>query len=86
MLITVRVIPRSSKNEIVWEQDGLKVRLTAAPVAGAANEALIRLLAKQLGLPRSAIRVVRGATGRKKMVEMDGISPAEVKRRVALDA
>ncbi|MGB8344158.1 MAG: DUF167 domain-containing protein [Ktedonobacteraceae bacterium] len=82
MLITVRVIPRSSKNEIAWEQGGLKVRLTAAPVDGAANEALIRLLAKQFGLHQRAIRVVRGATSRQKVLEMDGIAPDEVKRLV----
>lgn len=82
MIIKVRVIPRSSKNGIAWEQDGLKVRLTAAPVAGAANEALIRLLAKRFGLPQRAIRIVRGTTDRRKVVEMDGIAPDEVKRLV----
>jgi len=51
MLISVRVIPRSSKNVLEWEQGSLKARLTAPPVDGVANEALQELLAKRLALP-----------------------------------
>ena len=49
MRINVRVIPRSGKNLIEWEEGGLKVRLTAPPIDGAANDALIALLAQCLG-------------------------------------
>lgn len=74
MLIQVRVLPRSSKNALEWEQGTLKARLTAPPVDGAANEALIALLAERLGVPKRSIRLVRGATGRQKIVEIDGMS------------
>ncbi len=82
LLIAVRVQPRSSKNEIAWERDALKVRLAAAPVEGAANEALIRLLSERLALPRRAIRIARGATSRQKLVEIDGMTIDEVKWRI----
>ena len=71
MRITVRVIPRSSKNEISQEGNTFKVRLTAPPVDGAANEALLKLLAERLDLPRRAIHIVQGATGRQKIVQID---------------
>lgn len=71
MRITVRVIPRSSKNEISQEGDTFKVRLTAPPVDGAANEALLKLLAERLGLPKRALRIVQGTAGRQKIIQID---------------
>lgn len=56
----------------------LKVRLTTPPVNGAANEALIKLLAARLELPRNALRIVQGATGRQKVLEIDGITDEEL--------
>lgn len=82
MLITIRVLPRSSKNTLAWEQDGLKARLTAPPVDGAANEALVALLAERLGVPRRTISIVRGATSRQKTVEIAGLSLADVQQRI----
>lgn len=78
MRLTVRVIPRSSRNAITWEQGVLKARLTAPPVDGAANDALIVLLAQRLGLPKRAISIASGATGRQKIVEIAGMTEAEV--------
>ena len=83
LLIAVRVLPRSSKNSIEWEEGTLKVRLTAPPVGGAANEALTALLAEQLGLPKRSISIVRGASGRQKMLEITGITAEEVKAKFA---
>jgi uncharacterized protein (TIGR00251 family) len=82
MLIPVRVIPRSSKNTLEWERGALKARLTAPPVEGAANEALIALLAEYLAVPKRAIRIVHGATSRQKTVEIAGVTEEEVERRV----
>lgn len=71
MRITVRVIPRSSKNELSREGETFKARLTAPPVDGAANEALLKLLAERLNVPRRALQIVQGATGRQKVVQID---------------
>jgi uncharacterized protein len=73
--IAVRVQPRARTSVIVGLLgDALKVRLTAPPVDGAANEALIALLAVRLGVGRSAVRVVAGATARDKIVAIRGLS------------
>ncbi len=63
------------------EYDGaLKVRLAAPPVEGAANEELVRFLARRLGVPKSAVRVVSGESGRSKVVEVDGVALDHVAR------
>lgn len=70
--ITVKVIPRSSRNEVIGEMDDgtLKVKLTAPPVDGAANKALIKLLAVYFGISKSNVRILKGETGRIKVVEV----------------
>ncbi len=69
----VQVVPRSSRERIgPVHGDRLKVQLTAPPVEGAANDALKALLAKALDVPRSAVSIVRGETGRKKTVRVNG--------------
>jgi uncharacterized protein len=78
--IHVRVIPRSSKNLIEWEENGLKVHVTAPPVDGAANTALVALLAQCLAVPKRDIQIVRGTTGRSKIVEITGISAGTVEK------
>ena len=80
MRIHVRVIPRSSKNLIEWEEGGLKVHVTAPPVDGAANNALIALLAQCLAVHKRDIQIVRGTTGRSKIVEITGISVEAVEK------
>ena len=77
----VRVQPRSSRNAVDGVHgDALKIRLTAPPVEGAANDALVALLADELGVPRRSIRIVSGETGRNKLVEVDGIAAEAVER------
>ena len=82
MLISVRVIPRSSKNSIEWDQGKLKVRLTSPPIDGAANEALVALLAEQLALPKRQITIVRGASSRQKTVEITGATLEDVEQKL----
>jgi uncharacterized protein (TIGR00251 family) len=72
---TVRVVPRASRTEIVGEHDGaLKVRLAAPPVEGAANEELVRLLARALSVSRGAIEILSGQTSKLKQVRVRGAS------------
>lgn len=81
--IRLRVQPRASRNEVAGEHgDALRVRLTAPPVDGAANEALVRFLAERLGVTRSAVRLVAGASGRSKVVEIDGLGEVQARARL----
>lgn len=74
--LRVHLQPRASRSRIVGRHgDGLKVQVHAPPVDGAANAALVELLADTLGLPRRAVRIVRGATARDKVVEIDCPDP-----------
>jgi uncharacterized protein (TIGR00251 family) len=82
MRINVRVIPRSGKNLIEWEEGGLKVRLTAPPIDGAANDALIALLAQCLGLHKRDIQIVHGTTGRHKIVEITGMTAEAIEKKI----
>lgn len=79
--LSLRIQPRASKNEIITrEGGGLKIRLTAPPVDGAANEALVKFLADTFSLPKSSIEIISGHTSRDKIVRIIGISDAEVRR------
>lgn len=72
MLINLRVLPRSSKNEVVGQMaDGtLKIKLTAAPVDGAANDALIKLLSKHFNVAKNKITILKGLRNKNKVVEI----------------
>lgn len=78
--ISVRVTPRGGRNGIDgWDGDVLRVRVSAAPADGAANAAVISLLAKALALPKSAIVIASGGSSRTKLVDVHGLSLAEIK-------
>jgi len=69
----VHVVPRASRSEIVGEYDGaVRVRIAAPPVEGAANEELVRLLARKLGVSRSAITITGGHTAKLKQLSVSG--------------
>ena len=83
-LLKVRVNPRSSRNEITgWQGDVLGVKVIAPPVEGAANKACVELLADRLGVKKSQIALVSGATSREKVFEITGISHEDIHRRLA---
>ena len=66
--------------------DALRVRLAAPPVDGAANDALVDLLADELDVARRAIRIVSGGTSRSKLVQVDGVDGARIERLAAREA
>ena len=69
----VRLTPRAAVDRVDGVIDGvLRARVGAPAVEGAANNALIRLIAEELGVPRSDVRIVAGATSRQKLVVVDG--------------
>lgn len=74
-VFNVRVLPKSSKSEIVGESSGaLKIKLKSPPVDGAANEELIKLLAKQFGIAKSAIEIIGGHASKSKQILVANIS------------
>ena len=82
--IDVRVIPRAAKSGVAGERDGrVLVRLSAPPVEGAANQALVELFAVLFERPRRAVRVVSGEKSRTKRVAVDGVNSADVAARLA---
>lgn len=82
--IAVRVIPRSSRNEIaeIMEDGLVKIRLTAAPIEGKANLALINYLADLLSIAPSRIEIVAGHTGKDKLVTIIGLTAEEVQKSI----
>ena len=83
--IAFQVQPRAKRTEVVgWHDDAIKIRLRAPPVDGAANDELVRFLAKQTGVPRSAITIVSGRTSRKKRISLEGVTESEVLRAFGL--
>ena len=87
--IPIKLTPKSAKDAVEgWDvdQEGrpvLKVRVRAQPVEGEANDALVRLLAKILGVPRRNVNLARGSQSRLKMVEVTGLNDAEVRERLS---
>lgn len=81
----MRVQPRASRSEVVGlHGDEIRLRVNAPPVDGAANEAVVRLLAERLGVPRSAVEVAAGAAARHKVVLVAGVTRGEAAQRLGL--
>jgi len=87
VVVSVRVQPRASGDEVVGEMGGaLKIRLQAPAVEGRANEALIDFLAELLKLSKSAVRILSGDRSRIKRVEIRGVSKAQIEQLTLHDA
>ena len=83
VILKVYLQPKASKNEIVGPyRDGIKVRVTAAPVEGRANEVLLRFLAKELGVTSSSVEIVKGHRSREKLIRIAASLDQEIKRRL----
>jgi uncharacterized protein (TIGR00251 family) len=82
--LKIKVLPRSSVNGIMgFEGDVLRVKVTAAPVDGSANQNLIQLLSKSLKVGKDSIRIMSGQKSRLKVVCIYGLKKDEVSRRLA---
>ena len=81
--LSVRVIPSAGRDAVLgWQGDALRLSVAAPPERGKANEAVIRLLADALGLPRQQLRIVRGLTARRKLIAIEGLDEAELRGRL----
>lgn len=82
--IGVRLAPGAGRDAIEgWIGEELRVRVASPPVEGAANKALVRLLAKALGIAPTRLAIVHGALGRSKVIDVEGLSDADVRARLA---
>ena len=82
--LRLRVSPGADRARVVGRHgEAWKIRVSAAPEGGRANEAVIRLLADTLSVPRGAVTVVSGHGGRDKTVELAGLGPTQIERRLA---
>ncbi|MEO5575273.1 MAG: DUF167 domain-containing protein [Gaiellaceae bacterium] len=82
--LRLRVAPGASRPGVVGRHgDAWKVRVAAAPAQGKANDAVLELLAATLNVPRASVTLVSGGGSRNKIVELTGIEPDEIERRLA---
>jgi uncharacterized protein (TIGR00251 family) len=78
--LAIRVQPRAKRTEVAGERNGaVVIRVSAPPVEGKANAAVCRLIAERVGVPKSAVQIVRGEGGRDKLVRIDGLSADEAR-------
>ncbi len=83
MQLNVKVYPRASRNAVECNRDGgLRIWVTAAPEDNKANDAVLKLLADNPGIPRSSIRILRGHRTRNKIVQLEGIAKEDLPRRI----
>jgi len=83
--LEVWVQPRASRDEIVGIQGGaLKIRIAAPPVEGEANDALVRFVAKALGVARGTVTVARGQSSRRKRLRITGLDPEAVRGKLGI--
>ncbi|MBI3621017.1 MAG: DUF167 domain-containing protein [Nitrospirae bacterium] len=84
MRLSVKVVPKSSKNAIAgWVGEALKICVTAPPEKGKANAAVESVLAEALGVPAACVRVVTGHGSPRKVVEIEGMKESDVRGRLA---
>ncbi|MFT4797128.1 MAG: hypothetical protein ACJAYE_001149 [Candidatus Azotimanducaceae bacterium] len=84
--LKVKVVPGAAQSAIVgWLGDSLKIRISTAPEKGKANDAVLRLLADSIGLPKTALRLASGHRSPHKVVEISGISEAALMKALALE-
>ena len=85
LTFAVRIVPRASRSEFAGEQSGaLRVRVAAAPIEGAANQELIKLLAKSFKLPRNAVQIISGSTSKNKIVRVQGADATRLQQLISL--
>jgi uncharacterized protein len=84
IVIRVRVQPRASRDQVTLAPEGqVRVALTAPPAEGKANKALVAVVARHLGVRKSAVALESGLKSRDKTLRVDGLSAEEVRRRLA---
>ena len=91
LIVRIKIIPNSSTNEIIWggkcentccENEELKVKITAQPIENKANKALIEFLSKNLKVPKSSIRIIKGELSKEKTLLIHGVDEEKFKHKL----
>lgn len=77
LIIKLKIVPNSSRNELIIEDDFLKVKVTAQPIDNKANKALVEFLAKQFKIPKSYIEIIKGNTSKEKTILISNINDTQ---------
>ena len=80
LIVRLKIIPNSSRNEFIWENDALKVKITAQPIENKANKALIEFLSKTLKVAKSNIQIIKGELNKEKTLLIQGIDEEKFKQ------
>jgi len=67
-VLNIKIAPNASKNEIIKSEDGVKLKITAQPIDGKANKAVIEYLSKNFKIPKTSFEIIRGETSKEKTV------------------
>ncbi len=78
LILRLKIVPNSSKNDIIWENDGLKIKITAQPIENKANKALIEFISKKLKIAKSNISIIKGETTKEKTLLLKNIKEIEL--------
>lgn len=70
IVLTIKIVPNSSKNDIIIEEDFVKIKITAQPVENKANKALIEFLSKMLKVPKTKIEIIKGLSSKEKTISI----------------
>ena len=73
LVVRLRIVPNSSKNEIVLEDEFIKVKVTAQPIENKANKALVEFLSKQFKVPKTSIEILKGDTSKEKTLLFENL-------------
>ena len=68
IIVNIRILPNAKKNEIIKDSGAIKIKITAQPVGGKANKALIEFLSKQFKISKTSIKILRGETSKEKTI------------------
>lgn len=74
LIVRIKIVPNSSKNDIIWEEEFLKVKVTAQPIENKANKALIEFLSKRLKTAKSNIQIIKGELNKEKTILINGFN------------
>lgn len=82
LTVRLKIIPNSSRNEIIFDEDNLKIKITAQPVENKANKALVEFLSKKLKIAKSNIQIIRGELNKEKTLLVQGIDEERFKEKI----